>query len=48
MPNLQNLTVGEAVFYAREQTVGIIYETYTYVDGPQARPGVSLLLSDGP
>ena len=42
-----NLAVGEAVFYAREQAAGIIYETYTFVDGPQARPGMSLLLSDG-
>ena len=42
-----NLAVGEAVYFAREQAVGIIYETYTFVAGPQARPGVSLLLSDG-
>ncbi|TVT36728.1 hypothetical protein FNT36_24765 [Hymenobacter setariae] len=42
-----DLAVGEAVFYAREQAIGIIYETYSFVDGPGARPGVSLLLSDG-
>lgn len=42
-----NLVVGEAVFYAREQALGLIYETYTFVDGPSARPGMSLLLSDG-
>lgn len=47
MKEPHNLPVGEAVFYAREQAVGIIYETYTFVDGPAARPGVSLLLSDG-
>ncbi|AMJ64028.1 hypothetical protein [Hymenobacter sp. PAMC 26628] len=47
METPHNLAVGEAVFYAREQAVGIIYETYTYVDGPKARPGVGLLLSDG-
>ena len=47
MPKAQNLSVGAAVFYAREQAVGLIYETYTFVDGPRARPGVSLLLSDG-
>ena len=44
---MRDLTVGEAVLYAREQAVGLIYETYTFVDGPAARPGVSLLLSDG-
>ncbi|GGG59287.1 hypothetical protein [Hymenobacter glacieicola] len=27
--------------------MGIIYETYTIVDGPAAWPGVSLLLADG-
>lgn len=47
METTHSLAVGEAVFYAREQAVGIIYETYTYVDGPQARPGVGLLLSNG-
>lgn len=47
MSDTHNLAVGAAVFYAREQAVGVIYETYTFVDGPQARPGVSLLLSDG-
>lgn len=47
METPHNLAVGEAVLYAREQAVGIIYETYPFVDGPQARPGVSLLLSDG-
>lgn len=47
MKTPHNLAVGEAVYYAREQAVGIIYETYTFVDGPLARPGVSLLLSNG-
>lgn len=42
-----NLTVGEAVYFTREKAVGLIYETYTFVDGPGARPGVSVLLSDG-
>lgn len=43
----RDLTVGEAVYFLREKAVGIIYETYTFVDGPGARPGVSVLLSDG-
>ncbi|GAB3327318.1 hypothetical protein ACFQT0_28405 [Hymenobacter humi] len=47
MQQPQDLPVGHAVFYAREQTVGIIYETYTFVDGPGARPGVSVILADG-
>ncbi|WP_400194271.1 hypothetical protein [Hymenobacter sp. B81] len=47
MDSPQDLPAGHAVFYAREQSVGIIYETYTFVDGPAARPGVSLLLADG-
>lgn len=47
MPEPQDLPVGHAVFYAREQTVGLIYETYTFVDGPAARPGVSVILADG-
>lgn len=47
MPAPQDLPVGQAVFYAREQAVGIIYETYSFVDGPGARPGVSLILADG-
>lgn len=47
MQTPQELTVGQAVFYAREQAVGLIYETYTFVDEPGARPGVSLLLADG-
>lgn len=42
-----DMPVGEAVFYGREQTVGLVYETYTFVAGPHARPGVSILLSDG-
>ena len=43
----QDLQVGEAVYYRRENQVGIIYEIYKFVAGPSARPGVSLLLSDG-
>ena len=40
----QDLTVGDAVLYARENAVGIIYEVYERGPG---RPGVSLLLSNG-
>ena len=40
----QDLTVGEAVLYSRENIVGIIYEVYERGPG---RPGVSLLLSNG-
>ena len=47
MKNPQDLTVGQAVFYAPEKAVGLIYETYNFVDGPAKRPGVSLLLTDG-
>ena len=47
METPHNLDVSEAAFYAREQAIGIIYETYTFVDGPQTRPGMSLLLSNG-
>ncbi len=47
METNRNLRVGEAVYYGREEAVGVIYETYTFVDGPRSRPGVSLLLSDG-
>lgn len=42
-----DMPVGEGVFYAREQAVGLVYETYMFVDGPAARPGVSIILSDG-
>ena len=45
MNNPQDLAVGEAVFYAREQAVGLIYTTYER--GRNERPGVQLLLSDG-
>jgi len=45
MPTPQNLTVGEAVLYPREQAVGLIYEVYER--GPGQRPGVQVLLSDG-
>ena len=45
MPALQNLTVGEAVLYPREQAVGLVYEVYER--GPGERPGVQVLLSDG-
>lgn len=47
MEKPHDLAVGEAVFYAQGQAVGIIYETYSFVGGPGARPSVSLLLSDG-
>ncbi|GAA4367838.1 hypothetical protein GCM10023185_40060 [Hymenobacter saemangeumensis] len=45
MPTPQDLTVGEAVLYPREQAVGLIYEVYER--GPGVRPGVQVLLSDG-
>ena len=41
----QDLTVGEAVLYPREQAVGLIYAVYER--GTHERPGVQLLLSDG-
>lgn len=45
MESKQNLNVGEAVFYAREQALGIIYTTYER--GRNERPGVQVLLSTG-
>lgn len=45
MPEKHDLSVGEAVFYPRENKVGIIYTTYAR--GLDSRPGVQLLLSDG-
>ncbi len=45
MPQFQDLVVGEAVYYARERAVGLIYTTYER--GRHKRPGVQLLLSDG-
>jgi hypothetical protein len=45
MPHFQDLVVGEAVYYARERAVGLIY--ITYERGRHERPGVQLLLSDG-
>lgn len=41
----QDLAVGEAVFYARKQAIGLIYTTYER--GHRERPGVQLLLSNG-
>lgn len=41
----QNLFVGDAVYYARERAVGLIYTTYER--GRHERPGVQVLLSDG-
>jgi hypothetical protein len=41
----QDLTVGEAILYPREQAVGLIYEVYER--GPGVRPGVQILLSVG-
>lgn len=40
-----DLTVGEAIYYPREQALGIIYETYSR--GANERPGVQVLLSNG-
>ena len=45
MPQPQDLVVGDAVYYARERAVGLIYTTYER--GRHERPGVQLLLSDG-
>ncbi|MBH8560410.1 hypothetical protein [Hymenobacter negativus] len=45
MPQAQDLVVGDAVYYARERAVGLIYTTYER--GRHERPGVQLLLSDG-
>ena len=45
MPEKQDLTVGEAVYYAREQKLGIIYTTYER--GRLERPGVQVLLGNG-
>lgn len=45
MPQPQDLAVGDAVYYPREQAVGLIYTTYDR--GRHERPGVQLLLSDG-
>ena len=45
--NPYDMPVGEAVYFAHAQAIGLVYETYTFVEGPQARPGVSVLLSDG-
>ncbi|MGI4741296.1 MAG: hypothetical protein ACRYG7_39525 [Janthinobacterium lividum] len=41
----QDLIIGEAVLYPREQAVGLIYAVYER--GAHERPGVQLLLSDG-
>lgn len=40
-----DLTVGDAVYYPREEALGIIYETYSR--GTNERPGVQVLLSNG-
>jgi hypothetical protein len=45
MTQPQDLVVGNAVYYARERTVGLIYTTYER--GRHERPGVQVLLSDG-
>lgn len=45
METNQDLSVGEAVFYAREQALGIVYTTYKR--GRNERPGVQVLLSNG-
>ncbi len=45
MPQPQDLAVGDAVYYARERALGLIYTTYER--GRHERPGVQLLLSDG-
>lgn len=45
MTQPQDLVVGDAVYYARERTVGLIYTTYER--GRHERPGVQVLLSDG-
>ena len=45
MENKPNLNVGEAVFYAREHALGIVYTTYERC--PQKRSGVQVLLANG-
>lgn len=45
MEQNQDLTVGEAVLYPREQKVGIVYDVYPR--GAKSRKGVQILLSDG-
>ena len=45
MENKPTLNVGEAVFYAREQALGIVYTVYER--GPQERSGVQVLLANG-
>lgn len=41
------MPVGTGVYYSREQQVGLVYETFTFVNGQQNLPGVSVLLHDG-
>lgn len=45
MKTPQDLTIGDAIYYPREQALGIIYETYNR--GDNERPGVQVLLSNG-
>ncbi|MDF7815584.1 MULTISPECIES: hypothetical protein [Hymenobacter] len=45
MKTPQDLTIGDAIYYPREQALGIIYETYSR--GDNERPGVQVLLSNG-
>lgn len=42
-----NMPVGEGVYLARQQAIGLVYETYSFVAGSKARPGVSIILSNG-
>ena len=45
MTEKRDLSVGDAIFYVREQKLGIIYTTYER--GRSERPGVQVLLENG-
>ena len=45
MPEKQDLSVGDAIFYARKQKLGLIYTTYER--GRSERPGGQVLLENG-
>lgn len=45
MAKLKNMQVGEAVYFSRQDKVGLVYTTYER--GYNERPGVQVLLADG-
>ena len=45
MKKLDNMQVGEAVYFSRQDKVGLVYATYDR--GANERPGVQVLLADG-